>query len=68
MGVFVAPKSLVSLVTNRPVKLVCVQNTSSSDVLGRPTWSPGHPRWNVWELKGQPKIFIRATNFEVWAP
>ena len=33
---------LLSLVINRPVRVVCVQNTSSSDVLGRPTWSPGH--------------------------
>ena len=39
-----------------------------SDVLGRPAWRPGHPSWNVWEPKELPEIFIRATNFEVWAP
>ena len=29
---------------------------------------PGHPSWNAWEPEGLPKIFIWATNFEVWAP
>ena len=29
---------------------------------------PGHPSWNAWEPEGLPEIFIRATNFEVWAP
>ena len=48
---------LPSLVINRPVKLVCVQNASSSDVLGRPTWSPGHPRWNVWKACRAPQNF-----------
>ena len=30
--------------------------------------SPGHPSWNAWEPVGLPEIFIRVTNFEVWAP
>ena len=29
---------------------------------------PGHPGWNAWEPEGLREIFIRATNFEVWAP
>ena len=35
---------LPSLVISRPVRLVCVQNTSSSDVLGRPTWEARAPQ------------------------
>ena len=59
---------LPSLVISRPVRLVCVQNTSSSDVLGRPTWEAWAPQLEYWEPEGLPEIFIRATNFEVWAP
>ena len=55
---------LPSLVMSRTVRFMCEQNTSSSDVLGRPTWRPG----NGLEPKGLPDIFIWATNFEVWAP
>ena len=65
---FLSHPKLPSLVISRPVGLGCVQNTSLSDVLGRPTWRPGHLSWNVWEPEGLPKIFIWATNFEVWVP
>ena len=34
----------------------------------RCTERPGHPSWNAWEPEGLPEIFVRATNFEVWAP
>ena len=40
---------LPSLVIGRPVRFMCVQNTFSSDVLGRPTWRPGDSSWNGWE-------------------
>ena len=59
---------LPSLVNSRPVRFVRVQNTSSSNVLRRVLERRGHPSWNGWEPKGLPKIFIWATNFEVWAP
>ena len=34
----------LSLVISRPVRFVCVQNTSSSYVLGRPTWEAWAPQ------------------------
>ena len=35
---------LPSLVISRPVRFLCVQNTSSSDVHGRPTWEAWAPQ------------------------
>ena len=29
---------------------------------------PGNLSLNAWEPEGLPENFIRATNFEVWAP
>ena len=58
---------LPSLVIGRPVRFVCKilpHQMYSGDQLER----PGHPSWNAWEPEGLPKIFIWATNFEVWAP
>ena len=51
---------LPSLVISRPVRFVCVQNTSSSDVLGRLTLRSGAYSSNAWEPEGLPEIFLRA--------
>ena len=48
---------LPSLVISRPARFMCVQNTSSSDVHGRPTWEVWAPqleclgaRWAPWNF------------------
>ena len=38
---------LPSLVINRPVRFMCIQNTSSSDVHGWPTWEAWAPQRNT---------------------
>ena len=48
---------LPSLVISRPVRFVCVQNTSSSDVLGRPTWEAWAPQLECLGARRAPRNF-----------
>ena len=48
---------LPSLVITRPVRFVCVQDTSSSDVLGRPTWEAWAPQLECLGARRAPRNF-----------
>ena len=48
---------LPSLVISRRVRFACVQNTSSSDVLGRPTWEAWAPQLECLGARRAPRNF-----------
>ena len=55
---------LPSLVISRPVRFVCVQNTSSSDVLGRPTWEAWTPQLECFGAQRAPQSFYSGN--QLW--
>ena len=50
-------QKLPSLVISRPVRFVCVKNTSSSDVLRRPTWEAWAPELECLGARRAPRKF-----------
>ena len=48
---------LLSMVISKPVRLVCVQNTSSSDVLWRPTWEAWATQLECLGVRSAPRNF-----------